>query len=83
MTDGVGDYAFPHTAADEARRLELLQQRLDPLTMRRVERLPLVANARCLEVGGGRGSIARWLCELVGPNGQVWGFPGRKIARSV
>ena len=33
------DYAFPHAAADESRRLELFQQRLDPLTMRRVERL--------------------------------------------
>jgi SAM-dependent methyltransferase len=51
--------------------LELLEQRLDPLTMRRIGRLPLSANASCLEVGGGRGSIARWLCELVGPNGRV------------
>jgi hypothetical protein len=25
------DYAFPHSAQDESRRLELLEQRLDPL----------------------------------------------------
>ena len=33
--------------------------------------LSLAAGARCLEIGGGRGSIARWLCEYVGPKGRV------------
>jgi trans-aconitate methyltransferase len=65
------DYAFPHAAADESRRLELFQQRLDPLTMRRVERLAVGRGAACLEIGGGRGSITRWLSELVGANGKV------------
>ena len=27
--------------------------------------------ARCLEIGGGRGSVTRWLAELVGPSGRV------------
>ena len=65
------DYAFPHAAADESRRLELFQQRLDPLTIRRVERLAVGSGAACLEIGGGRGSITRWFSELVGPNGTV------------
>ena len=65
------DYAFPHTAADESRRLELFQQRLDPLTMRRIERLDIAAGAACLEIGGGRGSITRWLAERVGSSGNV------------
>src|SRR5258708_2174249 len=65
------DYAFPHAAADESRRLELFQQRLDPLTMRRIERLGVGAGAACLEVGGGRGSITRWLAERVGSSGNV------------
>jgi len=65
------DYAFPHAAADESRRLELFQQRLDPLTIRRVERLAVGPGAACLEIGGGRGSITRWLSERVGPNGTV------------
>ena len=65
------DYAFPHAAADESRRLELFQQRLDPLTMRRVERLDIRPGAACLEVGGGRGSITRWLSELVGAEREV------------
>lgn len=29
------------------------------------------AGARCLEIGGGGGSIASWLCEHVGPEGHV------------
>jgi SAM-dependent methyltransferase len=65
------DYAFPHSAENESRRLELLEQRLDPLTKRRIERLGVTAGARGLEIGGGRGSITRWLSELVGPTGHV------------
>ena len=65
------DYAFPHSAEEESRHLALLEQRLDPLTKRRVERLGVTQGARCLEIGGGRGSITRWLCDLVGPTGRV------------
>jgi SAM-dependent methyltransferase len=65
------DYAFPHTAEDEERRLELLQQHLDPLTIRRIEALGLKHGATCLEIGGGRGSITRWLAEHIGPHGHV------------
>ena len=65
------DYAFPHSAADESRRLQLLEQRLDPLTKRRIQRLGVSKGARCLEIGGGRGSITRWLSEVVGPTGRV------------
>ena len=71
MDDGPAEYAFPHAAADEDRRLELFEQRLDPLTKRRIERLGIGEGSRCLEVAGGRGSIARWLCDLVGPGGHV------------
>jgi hypothetical protein len=39
MTDVSGDYAFPHVDADERRRLDLLGERHDPITIRRVERL--------------------------------------------
>jgi SAM-dependent methyltransferase len=64
-------YAFPHSADDESRRLELFQQRLDPLTIRRIERLGIGAGAGCLEVGGGHGSITRWLVDRVGADGHV------------
>ena len=71
MTDHAMHYAFPHAGANERRRLELFAERLDPLTVRRIKALDLTAGARCLEVGGGRGSMARWLCEYVGPAGRV------------
>lgn len=58
-------YAFPHSADDESRRLGLFQQRLDPLTIRRIERLGITRDAKCLEIGGGRGSITTWLAERV------------------
>jgi SAM-dependent methyltransferase len=65
------DYAFPHSATDESRRLELLEQRLDPLTKRRIQRLEVRTGAKCLEIGGGRGSITRWLSDVIGPAGCV------------
>jgi SAM-dependent methyltransferase len=67
----VPDYAFPHSAKDEARRLQLFEQRLDPLTKRRIERLGVGEGARCLEIGGGLGSITRWLSRVVGSAGRV------------
>jgi SAM-dependent methyltransferase len=69
--DEAPEYAFPHAADEEARRLELLQQRLDPLTIRRVERLGVGPGARCLEPGGGRGSITSWLADRVGSDRDV------------
>jgi 2-polyprenyl-3-methyl-5-hydroxy-6-metoxy-1,4-benzoquinol methylase len=65
------DYAFPHAAADESRRLQLLEERLDPITKRRAGSLGIGPGARCLEAGGGRGSITRWFAEMVGPTGRV------------
>lgn len=71
MADGAKHYAFPHTGADERRRMDLLADRLDPVTRRRIEPLAIAPDARCLEVGGGRGSVAHWLCEHVAPQGHV------------
>jgi trans-aconitate methyltransferase len=68
---GASDYAFPHSAADESRRLQLFEDRLDPLTKRRIEGVGIGAGVNCLEIGGGRGSIATWLTEKVGPSGTV------------
>jgi SAM-dependent methyltransferase len=65
------DYAFPHSGEDESRRLELLEQRLDPLTERRIGSLGLSKGSNCLEIGGGRGSVTRWLSGVVGPTGSV------------
>jgi SAM-dependent methyltransferase len=55
--------------AAEDERLDLLEQIYDPVSR---ERRALVQPGwRCLEVGAGRGSMAVWLAEEVGPTGQV------------
>jgi len=53
----------------EDERLALLEQLFDPASRRRRD---LVRPGwRCLEVGAGRGSMAVWLAEQVGPSGHV------------
>src|SRR5262244_4089208 len=60
-------------AADvpERERLALLEHNLDPLSQRRLAALGIQPGWRCLEVGAGHGSIARWLAAQVGPQGRV------------
>jgi SAM-dependent methyltransferase len=58
-------------AATESKRLGLLAQRFDPGTIRRLGELGVTKGWRCLEVGAGHGSIARWLADSVGPSGSV------------
>jgi SAM-dependent methyltransferase len=55
--------------AAEDERLSLLEQLYDPVSRRR--RALVQWGWRCLEVGAGRGSMAVWLAEQVGPAGQV------------
>ena len=55
--------------AAEDERLGLLEEIFDPVSRRR--RSVVQAGWRCLEVGAGRGSMAVWLAERVGPNGRV------------
>ena len=64
-------YALDNSWQNAKRRLELLEQYLDPITKRRVTGLGIGSGSRCLEVGGGGGSIARWLSALAGPTGRV------------
>jgi SAM-dependent methyltransferase len=67
----VSTYLFEHTWQQERRRLDLLQEVFDGATGQHLSRLALPAGGRCLEVGAGAGSIARWLCERVGSGGRV------------
>jgi SAM-dependent methyltransferase len=56
---------------DELSRLRLLEQRYDVRTFARLSALGPLTGTRCLEVGAGAGSVARWLTAQVGPAGQV------------
>ena len=56
---------------EERRRLELLEQCLDPMTTRSLDAIGVKPGWRCLELGGGGGSVTRMLCDRVGPDGRV------------
>lgn len=58
-------------ATTELERLTLLEHVFDPFSIRNLDRLGVEPGARCLEVGAGAGSIARWLGELAGPGNVV------------
>lgn len=66
-----GDYMLNTAADDERVRLGAVQADLDPGTIRHLEGLGVTKGWRCLEVGGGAGSIAAWLSERVGATGKV------------
>ena len=64
-------YGFSHEWERERERLQNFQELLDPGTIRHLETIGVAPGWRCLEVGGGAGSITSWLCERVGPAGHV------------
>jgi SAM-dependent methyltransferase len=71
MADPTRYFATGWAYDEELARLKLIEQIYDPPTIRRVSNLGLSAGWRCLEVGAGAGSVARWLADRVGPTGKV------------
>ncbi|HUR51234.1 MAG TPA: methyltransferase domain-containing protein [Mycobacteriales bacterium] len=69
MTDTA--YVFDQAWHAERARLEALEQIWDPATTRLLTRVGVRAGWRCLEVGAGAGSTARWLARCVGSHGCV------------
>lgn len=66
------EYVLAHTSNDTERvRLGHLASWADAVTIRRLENVKVGAGWRCLEVGAGVGSVARWLAEQVGDGGVV------------
>ena len=57
--------------SDERRRLASAELTYDPATFRHLETIGIAAGMRCLEVGGGGGSVTRFMAERVGPTGSV------------
>ena len=64
-------YSFDHEWGMERQRLRHFEALLDPGTIRELEAIGVSAGWHCLEVGGGGGSVAAWLCEKVAPDGSV------------
>lgn len=67
MSEYIADQSWP----DEAQRLRELERALDAHSQRYLLALGLEAGRRCLEIGAGSGSIARYLAERVGSAGHV------------
>jgi SAM-dependent methyltransferase len=57
--------------SDAQRRLAAAEELLDPGTIRHLDTIGIAAGMRCLELGAGGGSIARFMAERVGPAGWV------------
>jgi ubiquinone/menaquinone biosynthesis C-methylase UbiE len=69
---GERQYILNQTAdASERERLGLIEQLQDAWSQRYLTALGIQKGWRCLEVGAGHGSIARWLAAQVGPEGRV------------
>jgi ubiquinone/menaquinone biosynthesis C-methylase UbiE len=72
MTPAEGRYFAADAAFQiEEERLRLVEASGDAITLRHLDAIGVVPGWRCLEVGAGRGSVARMLAERVGPNGRV------------
>jgi SAM-dependent methyltransferase len=64
-------YLLDNGAREAPARFAVLSALLDPGTIRHLETCGVGRGWRCLEVGGGNGSIASWLADRVGPTGRV------------
>jgi ubiquinone/menaquinone biosynthesis C-methylase UbiE len=64
-------HAFDHADEHAIASFRELSTLYDAQTIRHMERTGIARGWSCLEVGGGGGSIASWLCERVGDEGRV------------
>jgi SAM-dependent methyltransferase len=67
-----GQYVAAASPEDiEWERVGLIEAMCDGIITRYLDALGVQAGWRCIDVGAGRGSIAHWLAERVGPSGEV------------
>lgn len=64
-------YAFDNSAPQAQARLHALAEVHDDGTIRQLLARGVGEGWRCLEIGGGLGTITRWLADRVGPRGHV------------
>jgi 2-polyprenyl-3-methyl-5-hydroxy-6-metoxy-1,4-benzoquinol methylase len=68
---GRSRYSFDNDDPESVGRHSYLSAMLDEFTFGRLARAGDLTGRRCLEVGAGGGSVARWLAGRVGPAGRV------------
>ncbi|KJK35174.1 SAM-dependent methyltransferase [Streptomyces variegatus] len=64
-------YAFDNDSAHSDELHRCLTDAYDPMTFARLGETGVTTGWRCLDVGTGSGSVARWLAERVAPTGEV------------
>jgi ubiquinone/menaquinone biosynthesis C-methylase UbiE len=64
-------YPLDNACGKADTRMDILARMFDGTTQRMLERVGLASGWHCLEVGGGGGSVARWLAARVGASGRV------------
>lgn len=64
-------YVLDNASEQTGQRFTSLETCFDPASIRQLEHVGVTEGWSCLEVGGGGGSIARWLSDRVGPSGNV------------
>jgi SAM-dependent methyltransferase len=64
-------YSFDNDDPEAVDRHQFLARMLDDFTFARLSTVGDLTGARCLEVGAGGGSVARWFAERAGPTGRV------------
>jgi ubiquinone/menaquinone biosynthesis C-methylase UbiE len=65
------EYVFDNRNEHAEKRYRELSALYDVQTTRHLEQRGIEEGWSCLEIGGGGGSIAAWLCARVGPTGRV------------
>jgi ubiquinone/menaquinone biosynthesis C-methylase UbiE len=86
--DNTQKYIFEAGFATEKERLESMTEFFEPGTQRLIIALGIAPGWRVLEVGGGSGNTANWLCRAVGAQGKVvatdldprWGYSPQMVA---
>ncbi|HEV8441925.1 MAG TPA: methyltransferase domain-containing protein [Steroidobacteraceae bacterium] len=71
MKPAASAYLLDNASDKAGARMDVLSRLFDAPTQRVLERVGLAPGWRCLEIGGGGGSIARWMAGRVGPTGHV------------
>lgn len=71
MVGAMTGYYFGEDQEAEERRLSAVEVYSDPASRSVLTELGVGAGWACWEVGAGRGSVAHWLADLVGPSGRV------------
>jgi SAM-dependent methyltransferase len=71
MTMSESEYLLTNIHPATAERFDGLERTFDPISIGHLGRIGVGPGARCLEIGAGGGSVARWLTTSAGPSGDV------------